>query len=61
MRKLFDFECASCKNVQEKLVESTVYELECPLCKSTMYRTLSAPGGFQFKGSGFYHTDFKGK
>jgi putative FmdB family regulatory protein len=33
-------------------------ELPCPVCGKTAERQISAGGGFVFKGSGFYITDY---
>jgi len=34
---------------------------KCPKCTGTMKRLFSPGAGFIFKGSGFYHTDYKKK
>ena len=34
---------------------------ECPSCKGEVDRLISGGGGFIFKGSGFYSTDYKPK
>jgi predicted nucleic acid-binding Zn ribbon protein len=33
---------------------------ECPKCKGSLKRIIGAGAGPIFKGSGFYHTDYKG-
>lgn len=61
MRMMFDFKCTACDNKFEKLVDSSVVDIECPLCGSIATKELSSPGAFKFNGSGYYCTDFKGK
>jgi predicted nucleic acid-binding Zn ribbon protein len=34
---------------------------ECPQCKGSLIRIIGTGSGPIFKGSGFYHTDYKGK
>ncbi|MBI4753018.1 zinc ribbon domain-containing protein [Candidatus Desantisbacteria bacterium] len=34
---------------------------KCPKCTGTVKRLFSSGAGFIFKGSGFYHTDYKKK
>ena len=36
-------------------------QIECPKCHAVMKRQISRIGGIQFKGSGFYETDYKRK
>jgi hypothetical protein len=33
---------------------------KCPKCNEKVEKQMSVPGGFVFKGSGFYVTDYKG-
>ena len=63
MKRMFEFECASCDVVFSKLVDDKIKEgIECTQCQSTdTKRIISATKGFQFKGSGFYETDYKSK
>ena len=63
MKRIFEFKCNSCHQVFSKLVKDVIKEgVECKLCGSTeTERIVSATKGFQFKGSGFYETDFKNK
>jgi putative FmdB family regulatory protein len=45
----------------EKFVQKislAVSELPCPVCGKVAERQISAGGGFVFKGSGFYITDY---
>jgi len=63
MKRMFEFGCASCDVVFSKLIDDKIKEgVECKHCQSTdTKRIISATKGFQFKGSGFYETDYKGK
>lgn len=60
---LFDFRCGdpACKHEFEKLVPGGVAKVECPKCGSGSEKLISAPAAPQFKGTGFYATDFKGQ
>ena len=63
MKRIFDFNCNTCQQVFSKLVKDDIKDgVECKLCGGTeTNRIVSATKGFQFKGSGFYETDFKNK
>lgn len=60
---IFDFRCtdSACGHEFEKLVASSNAKVECPQCGSSTEKQISAPAAPQFKGTGFYATDFKGK
>lgn len=60
-RILVDFKCGYCGNVDEKLVDSETQVITCSKCNNESFRKLSAPSSFNFKGTGFYETDFKNK
>lgn len=51
---IFEFKCESCKKVIEKIVKSDITFTECPNCSSKAVKQLSAPGGFDLKGDGWY-------
>jgi len=59
---IYEYLCSSCgahKDVLQKISDATL--TTCPECgKETFSKQLSA-AGFQFKGSGYYATDFKDK
>lgn len=57
---LFDFRCPEGHEF-EKLIASGAAKVECPKCGAIAEKLLSAPAAPQFKGTGFYATDFKGK
>ncbi len=60
---LFGFKCDKCGFLEDKLLTSVASgePQKCPKCGETMIKLFSAPRMFEFKGSGFYETDFKGK
>ena len=58
---MFDFMCTDCGHVFEKITGSDVSKLECPKCGASAQKQVSVPAKAQFKGTGFYETDFKGK
>jgi putative FmdB family regulatory protein len=58
---LYEYRCTVCGHRFEKIQSFTSPELnECPLCKGKLERPISAPA-FQFKGAGWYVTDYAGK
>ncbi len=55
---LYEYRCTACGHVFEKIQSFSAPEtMACPKCGSTSERLLSAPA-IQFKGSGFYLTDY---
>lgn len=58
---LYEYRCTECGHNFEKIQHFNSPELtECPKCKGKLERPLSAPA-FQFKGAGWYVTDYAGK
>ncbi len=58
---LYEYECTACGERTEVLQRVNAPSVEnCPVCGSPMRRLLSAPA-FQFKGSGWYVTDYARK
>jgi putative FmdB family regulatory protein len=59
---LYEFECEACKSRFERIQKFTDANPEvCPTCgKGPVRRLLSSPA-IQFKGSGFYITDYAKK
>lgn len=58
----YDYKCPTCEHSFSKLVKMADSSLpqECPACKEPeAQRQVSAPQAFQFKGGGFYVTDFR--
>lgn len=55
---LYEYRCKACGHRFEKIQTfSAPDEKECPVCKGEVERLISAPA-VQFKGSGFYSTDY---
>lgn len=58
---LYEYRCKQCGHQFEKIQSfSAPDEKECPVCKGEVERLISAPA-IQFKGSGWYVTDYSGK
>lgn len=58
---LYEYRCLQCGHRFEKIKTfSAPDEKHCPLCQGAVERLISAPA-VQFKGSGFYSTDYNGK
>lgn len=58
----YEYECAKCGHRFEKFQKMTDAPVKkCPKCGGQPDRLLGAGGGIIFKGSGFYHTDYKAK
>ena len=58
---LYEYRCLKCGHQFEKIQSfSAPDEKECPVCKGEVERLISAPA-IQFKGAGWYVTDYAGK
>ena len=58
---LYEYKCEKCGNQFEKIENhSAPTTQKCPKCGGKAQRMISA-AGIQFKGSGWYVTDYKGK
>ncbi len=56
----YEYECLSCKHRFEALQSITSKpKTKCPQCGKKLKKLISSAGGFIFKGSGFYATDYK--
>jgi putative FmdB family regulatory protein len=58
----YEYKCAKCNytfEVFQKMSEEPLKE--CPKCKGSVKRLIGTGAGTIFKGSGFYHTDYKNK
>lgn len=56
----YEYECLSCKHKFEVLQNITAKpKTKCPQCGKKLKKLISSTGGFIFKGSGFYATDYK--
>jgi putative FmdB family regulatory protein len=58
---IYEYECKKCKHRFEKIKKvSDPQEKKCPKCGGAVERLLHAPA-VQFKGSGWYATDYASK
>lgn len=58
---LYEYRCKQCGHQFEKIQSfSAPDEKECPVCQGELERLISAPA-IQFKGAGWYVTDYAGK
>jgi putative FmdB family regulatory protein len=58
---LYEYRCKQCGHQFEKIQSfSAPEEKECPVCQGELERLISAPA-IQFKGAGWYVTDYAGK
>ncbi len=57
---LYEFECKKCHHRFEKIQSVSAPDPQCPKCNSAVERLLHAPA-VQFKGSGWYATDYAKK
>ncbi len=56
----YDYLCEACNHQFEIFQSITAPSLsECPKCRGSVRRLISAGNGLIFKGSGFYITDYK--
>ncbi len=58
---LYEYECSNCGHIFEKIEKVTApHRQKCPRCRGRAERRLAAPA-IQFKGSGWYVTDYAGR
>lgn len=56
----YDYKCKKCGNVIEVFHSmSSEPIIKCPKCGGEVIKQIGAGAGTIFKGSGFYHTDYK--
>jgi putative FmdB family regulatory protein len=55
----YEYRCKSCKSVLEIFHSISTSIRKCPKCGGTLERLITPNAGLIFKGSGFYHTDYK--
>lgn len=60
---LYDYKCPvpDCHTKMDIFQPSTAPAPKCPTCGAEMKKEITAPGGFNLKGSGFYQNDYKNK
>ena len=57
---LYEFQCTDCGEHMELIVKVNARTPKCPDCGGKLQKQISAPA-FQFKGSGWYITDYSDK
>jgi putative FmdB family regulatory protein len=58
---IYEYQCQKCHHREELIQKHTDAPLtECPKCHGAMTKLIAAPA-LQFKGSGFYITDYSDK
>jgi len=58
---LYEYQCKKCGHRFERIQSFSAPDVkECPVCQGEVERLISAPA-VQFKGSGFYSTDYAPK
>lgn len=58
----YDYKCSNCQHTFEYFQPMSAAPLtECPECGGNLKRVIGTGAGTIFKGSGFYHTDYKSK
>ncbi len=58
----YDYKCTECNYTFEVFQRMSEEPLKsCPKCKGKVKRLIGMGAGPIFKGSGFYHTDYKNK
>ena len=58
---LYEYKCKQCGHRFERIQSYSAEDAkECPVCQGKVERLISAPA-VQFKGSGFYSTDYGAK
>lgn len=59
---IYDYKCSSCGHTEELMlkVENKVLR-DCPKCGEKAFDSVLTTPNFQFKGNGYYVTDFKHK
>ena len=58
---LYEYQCEACAHRFEKIVQYSDPPIDtCPVCGGTVKKLFSSPA-IQFKGSGFYITDYAKK
>jgi putative FmdB family regulatory protein len=58
---LYEYSCKTCGIIEVRQGINDEPLKKCPACKSKVERLISVTANPQFKGSGFYQTDYKKK
>lgn len=56
---LYEYACKTCGTFEVRQKISDEPLKKCPTCKAKVERLISVTGTPQFKGTGFYQTDYK--
>ena len=57
---IYEYKCADCKKQFERIQKLRDPDVSaCPFCGGSVHKCFSVPA-LQFKGKGFYKTDYKG-
>jgi putative FmdB family regulatory protein len=60
MMPTYDYKCMECSHTFEIFQPMSAEHIkQCPNCNGKVRRLIGAGAGTIFKGSGFYHTDYK--
>ncbi len=55
----YEYKCGKCKKIFEIFHHISITKRKCPECGGKLEKLIVPSGGFIFKGSGFYQTDYK--
>lgn len=55
---IYAYTCAGCKDSREIWQKIGAPAPACPTCQTQLTRQLTAPGGFQLNGGGYYKPGF---
>jgi putative FmdB family regulatory protein len=58
---LYEYSCKNCGTIEVRQKIDDAPLKKCPTCKEKVERLISVTGSPQFKGTGFYQTDYKKK
>ena len=59
---LYEYQCKKCGHRFERIQSFSAEPVkECPVCQGEVEKLISTPARPQFKGSGFYTTDYGAK
>jgi len=56
---IYEYVCETCGVIEVKQSIKADALVVCPVCANKIKRIISVTGAPQFKGSGFYKTDYK--
>jgi putative FmdB family regulatory protein len=56
---IYEYSCKNCGTIEVRQSIKDEPLKKCPTCKEKIKRLISLTGNPQFKGDGFYQTDYK--